>query len=171
MSHKRWQIEQTLLLPTNRKSQMAFSLTYLHLAFAHSKDQSQGHAYFDCEYLENGDRWYLCQIFLANLCSFWCRLVECVIFIFILIDLRGHFSRSKHRWKHLSTAVSPRKRIYRSDDVWSGSVMVHFLSWSQLVIILLHCSYEVEWCMLTGSIFVLSLICAFIHASHNEIYD
>ena len=29
---------------------------HLHFNVAHSKGQSQGHANFDCNYLENGDR-------------------------------------------------------------------------------------------------------------------
>ena len=36
---------------------MAFPLAYLHLTWARSKGQSQGHAYFDQEYLANGDRY------------------------------------------------------------------------------------------------------------------
>ena len=35
---------------------VSFQLAYLHLIFAHSKDQGQGHAYFACKYLANGDR-------------------------------------------------------------------------------------------------------------------
>ena len=44
---KRRQLGQTLLLPTNRKSYMAFRLAYLHLTLGHSKGQGQGYTYFD----------------------------------------------------------------------------------------------------------------------------
>ena len=35
---------------------MLFRLTYLHLTLAFSKGEGQGHEYFDCKYLVNGDR-------------------------------------------------------------------------------------------------------------------
>ena len=31
-------------------------MMYLHLFLAHSKDQTQGHSNYDCEYLVNDDR-------------------------------------------------------------------------------------------------------------------
>ena len=46
-SRKRWRIEQTVRLPTHRKSLIGFQLVYLHLTFAFSKAQGQGRAYFD----------------------------------------------------------------------------------------------------------------------------
>ena len=52
---RRWQIGRTLLLPTYRKSNVAFRLAYLHLILANSKDQGQVHAYFNWKYLANGD--------------------------------------------------------------------------------------------------------------------
>ena len=39
MSHKRWQIWQTLLLPTNRKSYKSFRLSDLNLTLAYPKGQ------------------------------------------------------------------------------------------------------------------------------------
>ena len=35
---------------------MGFQLAYLHLTLTKSKGYGQGHAHFDSEYLENGDR-------------------------------------------------------------------------------------------------------------------
>ena len=35
---------------------MGFLLAYLYFTLPHSKGQGQGHAYFDNEYLENGNR-------------------------------------------------------------------------------------------------------------------
>ena len=48
LSRTRWQIGQTLLWPTHRKSHVAFCLPYLHLTLTHSKGRGQGHAHFDC---------------------------------------------------------------------------------------------------------------------------
>ena len=39
-----------------RKSHVGFRLAFLYLDLAHFKGQSQGYAYFDCEYLVNDDR-------------------------------------------------------------------------------------------------------------------
>ena len=73
ISHKWWQIGQILLLPIHRKSPIGFRLVYLLLTLAYSKDQSQGHANFDCDYLINGDRydkhWY-CQYIESGLLAF-----------------------------------------------------------------------------------------------------
>ena len=38
----------------HRKWPIGFSLVYLHFTLDHSKGQSQGHAYFVCDYLLNG---------------------------------------------------------------------------------------------------------------------
>ena len=57
LSDKRRQIGQTLPLRTNRTSQIAFRLAYLHLTLANSIGQGQGHAHFDCEYFVNNDRY------------------------------------------------------------------------------------------------------------------
>ena len=56
LSRKLWQIEQTLKLPTHRKSHMGYQSAYSHLTLVHSKDQVQDHAQFDCEYLANGKK-------------------------------------------------------------------------------------------------------------------
>ena len=42
------QLEQTLLLPTHRKSLIGFRLVYLHLTLTHFKGQGQDYAHFDC---------------------------------------------------------------------------------------------------------------------------
>ena len=42
-------------LPWNRKLCMGFQLAYLHLTMAKSKGLNQGHAYFDNQYLTDGD--------------------------------------------------------------------------------------------------------------------
>ena len=55
ISRKRWQIGRTLLLSTPRKSHVAFQLAYLHLTLVYFKGQGQGHAYFNCWYLANGN--------------------------------------------------------------------------------------------------------------------
>ena len=46
LSRNWWQMRQTLLLPTHRKSHVTFRLAYLHFSLANSKDQGQGHAQF-----------------------------------------------------------------------------------------------------------------------------
>ena len=43
------QMGQILLLPIHRRLPIGFRLMYLHLTFANSKSQSQGHLQFDCE--------------------------------------------------------------------------------------------------------------------------
>ena len=58
-------MRQTLLLPTHRKSYVAFRLVYAHLILTHSKGQGQGHAHFNCEYIPNGDK-YLKQNDIAK---------------------------------------------------------------------------------------------------------
>ena len=44
------------IFATNIKLYTAFQLAYLHLTLAHINSQGQGHAHFDCQYIENGDR-------------------------------------------------------------------------------------------------------------------
>ena len=46
--------QQTLLLPSNRKSRIAFRLIYLRLTLTHFKGQEDAH--FDCNYLGKGNR-------------------------------------------------------------------------------------------------------------------
>ena len=55
ISRKQWQIEQMLLLQTDRKSVNSFQSMHLHLTLANSNDQSQGYIHFYCEYLLNED--------------------------------------------------------------------------------------------------------------------
>ena len=43
-------------IPLDMKSYMGFRLAYLDLTSSYSKGQDQGHAYVDCECLENGER-------------------------------------------------------------------------------------------------------------------
>ena len=65
--------EQIILLPTYKMSLTDFRLVYLHLTLAHCKGQSQGHANFDCDYIENGDRWdkyFFCQYIESRLLAF-----------------------------------------------------------------------------------------------------
>ena len=54
LSHKWWQIGKHCYCQ-HMKSHAACWLAYLHLTLANSK--GQGHAYFICEYLANGDRY------------------------------------------------------------------------------------------------------------------
>ena len=44
---------KTLILPSNRKSCVGFRFSYLHLTLTHFK--GHGNAYFNCDFLENGD--------------------------------------------------------------------------------------------------------------------
>ena len=77
LSCKWWQIEQTLLFTTHRKSLIGFQLICLHFTLANSNGQTQGHANFDCEYLVHGDRpdkYSYCQY--IGSCQFafdWCQ--------------------------------------------------------------------------------------------------
>ena len=56
ISHKRWPIGQTLILPTQRIA-CGLSTGNLHLTLGYSKGKCQGRAHFDCEYLANGYSW------------------------------------------------------------------------------------------------------------------
>ena len=59
---RKWQIEQTGLLPSYRNYYMLFRLAYLHLTLAHSKAQAQ----FGCKYLIKSDRVLLLLLSISN---------------------------------------------------------------------------------------------------------
>ena len=115
ISHKRWQIEQILLLSTHVKSLIGFQMVCLHLTLAHSKGQSQGRASFDCEYLVNGDRKsndYNCWQIASRLLAFDWYILH-VTFIHSKCQGQGHLQFDCEKLaKTESCCISPYVSVY-----------------------------------------------------------
>ena len=108
LSHKRWQIEQTMLLPTHRKTLIGFRLVYLHFTLANSKGQSQGHANVDWLFRK---LWQIVQTMLLTMgkkSPIGFRLVIVTLYLGPLKSSRSIAKNSKIE----SRCISPYVSVY-----------------------------------------------------------
>ena len=83
----------------HRNNYMIFRWVYFYLTLAHSKEQSQGHTHFDCDYLFNGDRWG--KHYFYHKYSFKTFAIDCCFFHSLTFDLVSILLYQMAQWQRI----------------------------------------------------------------------